>query len=229
MASTEVTLQIDDCWNKIGIWGNIKPKCPKLEAFVHCRNCNVFSASGRKILDRPLPDSYQQDWANEYSKEKKQSLATPDSALLFRIGDEWIAIPTQYIKEITTLGVIHKIPHREGRFIKGLVTVRGELKICISLGAILNLNPEIKKFKHQSRNIQYQRLVLIALDNKEFVFPVSEVQGLIRYNKQLLSSVPATLDKTQSTFTDGVLESGERRIACLEPTHLFDAMEKCLS
>jgi chemotaxis-related protein WspD len=225
---SNVEIKIDDCWNRIGIWGKVIPKCPRLEEFVHCRNCDVFSSSGRKILDRPIPEDYQQEWTDEFSKQKTQALAKPNSALVFRLGDEWIAIPTQYVKEITSVGVIHKIPHKEGRFIKGLVNVRGELKICISMGNLLNLNPEAKKYKKQTRNILYQRLILITLDKKDFVFPVSEVHGLTRYNRQLLTAVPATLDRTHASFTDGVLEAADRRIACLEPIRLFEAMEKCL-
>ena len=46
---------IDDCWNRIGVWGTETPRCPKLEDVVHCRNCEVYSAAGRLVLERRLP------------------------------------------------------------------------------------------------------------------------------------------------------------------------------
>ncbi|HEY9052840.1 MAG TPA: chemotaxis protein CheW, partial [Gammaproteobacteria bacterium] len=34
---------INDCWNKIGVWGNEKPRCPQLDELIHCNNCPVYA------------------------------------------------------------------------------------------------------------------------------------------------------------------------------------------
>ena len=45
-----------DCWNHIGVRGD--RSCPLLPPVVHCQNCAVFSAAGRRFLDAPSPPGY---------------------------------------------------------------------------------------------------------------------------------------------------------------------------
>ena len=44
--------RIEDCWNKIGVWGN--QECPELERVIHCRNCPVYSSAAARLLDENL-------------------------------------------------------------------------------------------------------------------------------------------------------------------------------
>ena len=39
-------LAIDDCWNRIGIYGD--KSCPVLPEHIHCRNCSVYSAAATR-------------------------------------------------------------------------------------------------------------------------------------------------------------------------------------
>lgn len=225
---TTTSVQIDDCWNNIGVWGKQTPRCPKLEKYIHCRNCDIFSNAGKQLLDREIPEHYLEDWTIAYAREKPSNTKDkPIAVLIFRLGDEWISIPTQYVKEITKIGPIHKVPHKDPRTVRGLVNVRGELKICLSIGSLLHLTPTLT-YTNDSRKGTYARMVVVAHEHWEFVFPVSEVDGINYYFEKDLENVPTTVNKAKATFTSGIINMGERHIACLDAPLLIYALEKCL-
>ena len=47
--------EVDDCWNRIGIRGD--KSCERLPEHVHCRNCPVYAAAAKRILDRLPPQA----------------------------------------------------------------------------------------------------------------------------------------------------------------------------
>ena len=143
----DVTSQLDDCWNRIGVWSEAQDKCPRLQQYTHCRNCPEYSAAGREILNRPAPQEYRNEWAQRYAKSDRREKSGVNSVLLFRLGDEWLALESRYVNEITQFRPIHSLPHRTNEIIKGLVNIRGELKICVSIGSILQLEKSLRKPK----------------------------------------------------------------------------------
>lgn len=100
-------IKIDDCWNKIGVWSDKTSPCEKLKDVIHCRNCEVYSAAGRAVLDRNLPDQYETDWAKIYSKNKEDKASGTESVTIFRLGNEWLALPTNIIDVISDISEIH--------------------------------------------------------------------------------------------------------------------------
>jgi chemotaxis-related protein WspD len=216
-----------DCWNRIGVWGDKRPRCSKLTTALHCRNCEIFAFAGRGMLDRGVPEGYLDEWSDVLNKQKTQHVAAYESMLVFRLGDEWIAIPTKFVKEITQMGAIHRLPHRDQNLIKGLANVRGELKICISLGMLLQLKRGAGKKKANTQGI-YERIVVAVHKDTEFVFPVSQVEGLLRYHNSQLENVPATIINAKAAFSLGMLTTPEKHIACLNHDLLFEALDKKL-
>ncbi|KEZ64308.1 chemotaxis protein CheW, partial [Pseudomonas amygdali pv. tabaci str. ATCC 11528] len=74
-------LDIDDCWNRIGIHGD--RSCPLLGEHIHCRNCAVYSAAATRLLDRYA-------LAQESHEQFQGSVLLRDiqtrSILVFRLG-----------------------------------------------------------------------------------------------------------------------------------------------
>ena len=126
-----------DCWNTIGTAGD--GTCPKLAVHVHCRNCPVYSEKGRSLLDRPPPEEYLEEWRAVLVQSKDEDAGQKISVLIFRLGHEWIALKSAFIEEIVPTRIIHSIPHRSSDVLLGLVNVRGELLLCVSLAEILHL------------------------------------------------------------------------------------------
>lgn len=103
---------IDDCWNRIGVHGD--KRCPLLEAHIHCRNCEVYAAAATRLLDRY---SLSQQ-AHEQSAALEQA-SSGRSLLLFRLGEEWLALATRCLVEVAPLQQVHSLPHQRSRVLHG--------------------------------------------------------------------------------------------------------------
>ena len=121
---------VANCWNHIGVWGD--RSCPELLKVVHCHNCPVFAGAGRRFLDAPSPDGYAQEWAERLAPPIEEAATDLQSVLIFRLGEEWLALPAQVLLEVAGPRPIHRIPHRAG-LLAGLVNIRGELYLCARL------------------------------------------------------------------------------------------------
>ncbi len=44
--------------------------CPELTEYIRCRNCPVFAAAARALLDRPLPADYAAEWSTRLATAK---------------------------------------------------------------------------------------------------------------------------------------------------------------
>ncbi|MBX4145248.1 chemotaxis protein CheW, partial [Ralstonia pickettii] len=51
-AFDETTIDVDDCWNRIGTRGD--RTCERLNECLRCLNCPVYAYHAAKLLERPL-------------------------------------------------------------------------------------------------------------------------------------------------------------------------------
>ena len=91
------------------------------------------------MLDRPLLPEYRREWTEHFAQPKQLAAPARASALVFRINAEWLALPTQAFQEVAERRPVHSLPHRRQGIVLGLVNIRGELLICVSLGHLLGL------------------------------------------------------------------------------------------
>lgn len=216
------TTELQDCWNKIGVYG--QGTCPELERHIHCRNCPVYSRAGGLLLDRPLPEGYRQEWTRHFGKLKNLTTSGRTSALLFRLGPEWLALPTQAFQEVAERRLIHSLPHRRQGIVLGLANIRGELVICASLGRLLG----IEKVQRKAARTVYDRLLVCNWEGKRLAFPVEEVFGIYRFETHQLQPVPATVAPGQS-FSRGILLWQERAVGFLDADQLFSTLNRSLT
>lgn len=226
MLDTNQHIDIDDCWNKIGVWGNKVTRCPKLDDVIHCRNCATYSLAGRTVLERNIPDEYQNKWAQIYSETKKEKITGTESVTIFRLGDEWLALPTNIIKEVTDVSVVHSLPHHKNPALRGLMNLRGQISICVSLGQLLGVEKSGHNYNNDERNRTYERMIAINHNGSNFVFLVSEVKTTYRYEPNELKDPPSTLSHTKGTFTKGMLTWKDHEISCLDAELLFYSLGK---
>jgi chemotaxis-related protein WspD len=223
-AQESPAVAIYDCWNKIGISGD--NSCPELEKFVHCRNCPVYLAAGTRLLDHELPANYRREWTELFSKKKPTATPGALSGVIFRIAAERLALPTSAFQEVVEQRTIHSLPHRRQGIVLGLTNIRGELLICVSLGRLIGLTPEVRKVKPQTT---YDRLLVMQWNGSRFVFPVDEVYGVQRYHPQELKEVPATLAKNTPNYTHGILSWRNTTVGCLDEELLFYTLNRSLT
>ena len=222
-------LKIDDCWNRIGVWRTGKERCPKLDHVVHCRNCPIFSKTGRKLLQTKPPEEYRSEWTKILSVEKDIRPVNVKSAFVFRAGGEWLALPSHMIQEVVNMGPIHSIPNITSNILRGLVNIHGRLQICVSIGRVLGLE-KLDRTEEQldPDYISPERLVVVLQENQLVAFPVSEVKGIIRYTPEMIKDLPVTVSGSKAVYTMGILRLEEKDIGLLKDKPLFKTLTKDL-
>ena len=210
------------CWSKIGVWGTETPRCERLEKVIHCRNCEVFTNAGRELLEREPPQDYVDDWTELLTRYDQSSLKKTRTVLAFRIGDELVAIPIGLVKEIVEMGRMHQIPHKDNKVIKGLVSIRGELKLCVSIGGLLGIKKGEFNYVNQHLPYSSEHLIVTVYGENEFVFPVSEVIGLRRVDPGALQNAPSTVSNALSSSITGIYEIDGRNFGMLDENKLYE-------
>jgi len=205
---------VGDCWNRIGIHG--ERSCPELSRVVHCQNCPVFSAAGRKFLNAPSPEGYQDEWTQRLADLPEERTVAQDSVLIFRLGEEWLAFSVSSLVEIAPMRTVRRIPHRGG-VIAGLVNIRGELLLCAHLGTILGI-------EHRFSATTRSRMMVVRCDQERWVFTVDEVDQVHRIPSSSLGRPPATVGRAASMLSLGVFPWEGRTVGLLDSTRLFEAL-----
>jgi len=219
-------INIDDCWNRKGIWGRETPKCEKLIEVIHCRNCSVYWSAGRSMLDRNVPLDYVRQWTNEVAVSTGEANSPSESIITFRLNNEWYSLSTEYFVEVSQIRNIHHIPHHTGNFIMGVVNVSGVIRLCFSLSYLLGVDME-SEAAVQNSSI-YQRFVVISIKGRDFVFPVNEIGGILHYSVKDLVPAPTTIVAEKAKLLVGILKINSRKIACLNAEQLYSAAEEHL-
>ena len=200
--------------------------CTELQQFVHCRNCPVFSKAGVQLLDRPLRPEYRRAWTEHFAQERKPTGPAKTSALLFRINAEWFALPAHVFQEVAERRLVHSLPHRRQGIVLGLVNIRGELLICVSIGHMLGLD---RIPPRETLRTTYDRLLVAKWNEHRFVFPAHEVRGIHRFQPLQLQEPPATLAKSKLSHTRGVLSWQGRTVGLLDAELLFSSLNRSLT
>ncbi|ATX78842.1 chemotaxis-related protein WspD [Mariprofundus aestuarium] len=213
--------EIDDCWKRIGVWGD--KQCPELISCHHCRNCEVYSRAGRQLLDRRPPAGYMQAWTKQLAEPQQESMPGQVSLFIFRIGPEWFAIPTRQLAEVLELRNVHSIPHRSNPILLGLVNVRGEMQLCVSVGKLLGVDKDFTK-EESDDSKAIGRLLLISLEGERLAFYVSEACGIHSYHPSELRELPSTLPEETSVNSKGLLRWNGHHVAVLDEKILFEKL-----
>jgi len=233
---------MEDCWNRIGVSGD--RSCPQLSAVVHCRNCHVFSAAGRSLLERLPPDDYLQEWTRVLAENQRggegvslcsdgavvrneQSMAV----MLFRLGTEVLALPVGALLEVSPPFVIHSVPQRTNRFFLGLVNIRGEIMLVVSLLHLLGLGDgEAGADRFTPHRLPGScRMAVVGADRDPWVLPMDEVFGIHLFHRQEIREAPVVISKTGNALTGGLLTWNGRSVALLDPERLFAALRATVS
>lgn len=223
----------EGCWHRIGVSGD--RSCPELVTFVHCRNCPAFAAAARGFFDRKAPEGYLAEWSSwlagsesgfdgreqrgeERGDEEDDTLVHREgvSILIFRLGPEWLAVPTRTVSEVTRPRPLHRVPHRSNRLFAGLVYLQGQAQLCVSLHGLLGIDePD-----------QPSRLIVLR-DRKRgevWVFAADEVQGIQRVARAQWGPVPSTLANPAVGFSQAIVPWNGRGVGLLDEQRVFLAL-----
>ena len=221
---------IDDCWNRIGVRGDAS--CPKLERYVHCRNCPTHDEAAMHVLDRV--QARTSIVTSSAKIERDDSEADTLSCLVFRIGSEWLGLPTNFCAQVAQLRPVHSLPHRRHRAVLGVANVRGRLIVCASLAALFGIETSESAVKSVSIDArELGRLIVMQRGNGEqegpIAFPVDAVDGVHRFTRTQLLPVPATLAQRLSSHAHAVAAFKDATVGLLDADRLIDSLNRSLA
>ncbi|AKQ56705.1 chemotaxis protein CheW [Bordetella hinzii] len=204
---------LDDCWNRIGVQGD--QSCARLPLAVHCRNCGVYAAAAKAVLDRLPPQEVA------LAPAPARTAAATLMVLVFRVGAEWLALPSRSLEEVAAVGPVHRLPHQRHPAILGLTNIRGTLTLCLSLAALLDLAGEPRSAR--------PRMLIFGKGGRRLVLPVDEVSGIYGLDGATLEPLPTTVQYAPARFSRGLARCGGRLVGVLDDTTLMQALERCLA
>lgn len=209
-----------DCWNRIGISGD--RSCPELLAVIHCRNCPVYGSAARAFFERPAPEGYVEEWTRLLAEPEEPTLSDDVSVLIFRLGSEWLALRTRVVVEVTAPRPVHRIPHRSDATLVGMVNLRGQLHLLVSLQGLLGVE-QTQAAGGPPREAS-RRLVVIRHAGDTWVFAAEEVRGVKRFNRSELSPVPSNLANPAYSFTQSVILWKDHSLGFLDDQRVFGTL-----
>ncbi|EJN38119.1 chemotaxis signal transduction protein [Pseudomonas sp. GM84] len=205
---------IDDCWNRIGVHGD--KQCPLLERHIHCRNCDVYAAAATRLLDR-----YALVQDDQVHEAQVSEAAAGSSLLLFRLGEEWLALATACLAEIAPVQPVHSLPHQRSRVLQGVANVRGALVPCLSLSDLLG-GEHVPDQPRSGRAMP--RMLILAATGGPVVMAVDEIDGIHRLDLAL-----AGASEEAAPFTAAVMQWRGRSVRVLDDQQLLSAVQRSLS
>lgn len=221
-------IALNACWKNIGSFGG--KSCPELKQHIRCLNCEVFHAAAATLLNRDAPEGYLESWTERIAAPHLPKLADTRSVVIFRIGGEWLALPTAVFMEVVEVRPIHTLPHRKDALVRGLVMVRGELLICVSLPHLLGVEETASRAAHrQTGQSVYERMLVLSHHGERVVFSVHEVHVGVRYHPDNLKPVPATVAQSAVRYTSGLLDWENRHVGVLDEDLVFHVLNRQLT
>ncbi len=193
----------DRCWRFIGVQGG-DHSCERLLEVLHCRNCPIYADAARALFDRESPPDAASDGANEL-----RHAGSMRTALVFRLGTQWLGLPPGMVAEVAANPPVRRLAHRtEGR-IEGVVNVRGELRLCVSLIELLGLG-------RRDAGSATARLVLVEDESGPLAFRCDEVRGLLPYSDADIEPAPDTLRAPLDSCVSALMPTSSGHVALLD-------------
>lgn len=191
------------CWRQIGVQGG-DHSCDRLADVLHCRNCPVYAEAARALFERESPLDTTDDG---------DLLARHDgisrTALVFRLGTQWLGLPPGMVAEVAGNPPVRRLAHRTAGRIEGVVNVRGDLRLCVSLIELLGLG-------RRDAGSATARLVLVEDDSGPLAFRCDEVRGLLPYTEHSIEPPPDTLRAPLDSCVSALMPTAWGRVALLD-------------
>jgi chemotaxis-related protein WspD len=244
-------LRVDDCWNRIGSRGD--RSCPRLVEHRRCVSCPVFEQAAARLLERSEsefdaftrtnahPDASASPNANTRARDNEgRSTALPanpppsartspgapasHAALVFRVAEEWLALPAAALSHVEEPRPVHPLPHRRNPVVLGLVNVRGTLTVAASLAGMLEI--ERSSAASQTARNGCARMLVVRHGGESAALPVDEVEGLLRYGASDLMPVPATVALAAASHARGVIAWRNTTVGLLDTDRIFASLRQ---
>lgn len=227
---------VNDCWNQIGIWG--ERTCRELATVKHCYSCPIYTDVGRGLLERDVPPGYLEEWtellAIPRNDKHHQFHHRKVAVIIFRLGQEWMALPAHLFEQVTPPRVVHTLPHRSNQILRGIVNIRGNILLCVSLHHLLGVssqstnrsNDDLSPTSTPLSPVVYQRMIVMKRQGETWVAAIDELYGVQTIHLEELQATPAVVAKETETYIQGIIPWHSGKVNYLDEKHLFETLNQ---
>ena len=167
------------------------------------------------------PEEYIAQWETRLAREKAQRRDGKTPVVLFRLGENWLALATLLVREVTEPRIVRRIPHRTNEYLLGLVNVRGILRLCIHLGHLLKLETEECHAPNVIQRQTYPRMLVIQKAEEAWAFSADEIHSLYR-----ISNADMIRLRDEEKCSKGIIEWQGKTVNVLDENLLFPALAR---
>lgn len=186
-----------------------------------------MSAGQVSAADLPLDAAAIAEATAHYAAPRAIEGVLGESAVVFRIGGEWLALPTATLDRIADPQPVHSLPHRRSGAPAGLVNVGGDLVVHVSLGNLLNVQAGARSDAGESTR-SVARLLVLTDQRGRLAITVDEVWGVYRYDASARKAMPASAGGL-STYTSAILDVDGRTVGYLDVNRVMSALSTAIS
>lgn len=184
------------------------------------------SDSSASLLDRKPEAGYIKEWTESLRQPFQVGDAVETiSVIVFRLGNEWLALPTIYLKEVMPRRPFHRIPHRSNKILLGIVNLNGELKIYVALHELLQIEMLLDPTSNRS-SYQSNRMMVAVKEGEFWIFPVDEVDGIYQWNLLEMENVPVNVSKSLTNYVKGIMKMENKNAGLLDEELLFASLKR---
>jgi purine-binding chemotaxis protein CheW len=151
----------------------------------------------RESLAQQSLDILRQRADSLAQSDEAEATAEITSLLLFRLGEEWYAVPIAGVREIINDFVLTPIP-RVPEFIRGVMNVRGEIVSVTDIAAMMHIASEAKGV-----GLQLPSVIVVRNERCVSALVVDEIGDIVDVAQTLVEPPLATLDRSQVEFIGG--------------------------
>jgi chemotaxis-related protein WspD len=180
-----------------------------------------------ELLDRNLDDAGLREATEHVARAAANQELLTHSTFIFRLGPEWLGLPTSVVDEVMETRVIHMLPHRRDGVVRGIVNVGGRLSICVALEELFQLGTPASPGRIR-QSVSSRRLVVLAKEGNRLAFEADEVHGSHRFDPDRMGSVPATVAQAVARFTTDVLPWRDHTVGLLDAELVFRTLGRRL-
>lgn len=146
------------------------------------------------------------NYSHDILRRRAESLAQAENVesavetfglLLFRLGEEWYAVPIAGVREIINDFVLTPIP-RVPEFVRGVTNVRGEIVSVTDIAALMRIASD-----GQRRERELPSAIIVRTERCVSALVVDEIGDIVEVPQASVEPPLATLDRTQVEYISG--------------------------
>jgi chemotaxis signal transduction protein len=169
-----------------------------------------------RLLDRPIPEADLAAGALDAALAAESRSVRSIGVLLFRLGEETLALPAKSLRRITPRTQPSPVPNRAPGVLRGLCNIRGELVLCADLRLLLGLPAREDSAGPSEPESDLRRMVGIGPADAPWVFEVDSLIGIERIDPNALAAPPMTVEHGLGVFVAGLADIEDTRTTILD-------------